>query len=287
MEKVRSAVDLLRGVSVWGKTLDPVVPFYIGQRVLVTGACGTIGSGVLRALLEAGVDVTGVDWDENAVAKAEYPIVLADFVDFEEYDYDYVIHCAAYKHAVFRHEKSKKSYYHNNYRKVAYWLLQYYMANHEGRFVLCSTDKAAGKSVMGQSKRMCESEVVSRGYTAVRLVNVVGSRGSVIDKWNQGGPYKLCPREVRRYWMQLTDAVYALLRAGLMRPRLYSVWNCPSFSMGEMWDAWNVGKHQYEEIPLGEEEAIEENLIRDGEVLWGDDEELREIHPNNLRDSVL
>ena len=58
-----------------------------------------------------------------------------------------------------------------------------------GRFVLVSTDKAANpKTVMGQSKALCEWVVETYGhrvdvptrFVAVRFGNVLGSSGSVV-----------------------------------------------------------------------------------------------------------
>jgi FlaA1/EpsC-like NDP-sugar epimerase len=94
------------------------------------------------------------------------------------------------------------------------------------RMVLISTDKAVNPaSVMGASKRVAElllGEVMTRfpetAYMAVRFGNVLGSRGSVIPKFEEqiasGGPVTVTDPAMKRYFMLIPEAVSLVIQAG-------------------------------------------------------------------------
>jgi FlaA1/EpsC-like NDP-sugar epimerase len=92
--------------------------------------------------------------------------------------------------------------------------------------VLISTDKAVNpSSVMGASKRAAElalQETQKRFpqtvYMAVRFGNVLGSRGSVIPKFERqilnGGPVTVTDPAMKRYFMLIPEAVSLVIQAG-------------------------------------------------------------------------
>jgi FlaA1/EpsC-like NDP-sugar epimerase len=100
------------------------------------------------------------------------------------------------------------------------------------RFVLVSTDKAVNaKTVMGQSKAICEWIVESWGhrddtqtkFCGVRFGNVLGSSGSVIPIFRKqiarGGPVTVTHPEMTRFFMTIPEAVQLIIQAGAIGGR--------------------------------------------------------------------
>jgi FlaA1/EpsC-like NDP-sugar epimerase len=100
------------------------------------------------------------------------------------------------------------------------------------RFVLVSTDKAANpKTVMGQSKALCEWVVETYGhrtdvptrFVAVRFGNVLGSSGSVVPifrrQLERGGPLTVTHPEMTRYFMTIPEASSLVVQAGAIGGR--------------------------------------------------------------------
>ena len=94
--------------------------------------------------------------------------------------------------------------------------------------VLISTDKAVNpSSVMGATKRLAEKlleqeqrNYPSTAFMAVRFGNVLGSRGSVIPKFElqiaSGGPVTVTAPRMKRYFMLIPEAVSLVIQAGAM-----------------------------------------------------------------------
>jgi len=91
-------------------------------------------------------------------------------------------------------------------------------------FVLISTDKAANPhSVLGVSKRIAELAVVALSgeacrMSAIRLVNVIGSGGSVVPLFlkqiAEGGPVTVTHPDASRWFLSLRETVEAVLACG-------------------------------------------------------------------------
>ncbi|OGF12861.1 MAG: hypothetical protein A2W00_04015 [Candidatus Eisenbacteria bacterium RBG_16_71_46] len=224
--------------------LDEVRESLRGQRVLVTGAGGSIGSELARQIAGfSPAELILLDHSENglyyvhnelAAQRAELALsaVIADLQDaagmdavFARHHPTVVFHAAAHKHVPLLEANPREAVLNNivGTRTLVDAADRYAV----GKFVLISTDKAVNpSSVMGASKRACEMLLQSRSqhsltrFVAVRFGNVLGSDGSVIPLFQRqiqrGGPLTVTHPEARRYFMTIPEAVRLVLQAGAM-----------------------------------------------------------------------
>ena len=149
---------------------------------------------------------------------------------FEKYRPAVVFHAAAYKHVPLMEANPLEAVRNNALatRTVADIAVEFGAK----RFVLVSTDKAVNaKTVMGQSKALCEWIVESWGYRedtptrfcGVRFGNVLGSSGSVIPIFRKqiarGGPVTVTHAEMTRFFMTIPEAVQLIIQAGAIGGR--------------------------------------------------------------------
>ncbi|MBV8256846.1 MAG: polysaccharide biosynthesis protein [Actinobacteria bacterium] len=227
-----------------------VASYLQGHTVLVTGAGGSIGSELCRQIAHVGpARLILVDNAETALFEIERELVaerdftpavpkLIDVKDrkalrrevFEKYKPTIVFHAAAYKHVPLMETHPLESVRNNVVatRTVAELSAEFGVE----RFVLISTDKAVNpKTVMGQSKALCEWVVESLGhrrdvatrFVAVRFGNVLNSSGSVIPTFRRqiekGGPVTVTHPEMTRFFMTIPEAVSLVVQAGAIGGR--------------------------------------------------------------------
>jgi FlaA1/EpsC-like NDP-sugar epimerase len=225
---------------------EAVASYLRGETVLVTGAGGSIGSELCRQISRVGpARLILVDQSETALFEIERELVgerdfsasvpvLADAKDrakmralFERYKPGIVFHAAAYKHVPLLEANPLESVRNNVIatRVVADVAVEFGAR----RFVLVSTDKAANpKTIMGQSKLLCEWIVASYGarpevdtrFVAVRFGNVLNSSGSVIPIFRRqierGGPVTVTHPEMTRFFMTIPEAVSLVVQASAL-----------------------------------------------------------------------
>jgi FlaA1/EpsC-like NDP-sugar epimerase len=237
--------DLLRRPPV-PIDLAPVRGYLAGRTVLVTGGGGSIGSELVRQLVQVGVRrVVALGHGEDGIYEllqglarrgvtVEVVPVIADVRDldrlrqtFARYRPEVVFHAAAHKHVPLMEANPEQAVLNNveGIRNVVR------AAREAGvmRLVNVSTDKAVNpSSVMGGSKRLAECVVkeaangggACRTYVSVRFGNVLGSRGSVIPLFRKqiaaGGPVTVTDPEMTRYFMTIPEAVQLVLQAGAL-----------------------------------------------------------------------
>ncbi|MGH3008078.1 MAG: polysaccharide biosynthesis protein [Gaiellaceae bacterium] len=227
-----------------------VASYLEGHTVLVTGAGGSIGSELCRQI--ARVRPTRLILVDNAegplfeierelVSERDFTPAVPKLVDvkdreamrrevFEKYRPTVIFHAAAYKHVAMLETHPLASVRNNvaGTRVVAELAAEFGVE----RFVFVSTDKAVNpKTVMGQSKALCEWIVESLGhrrdvptrFVAVRFGNVLNSSGSVIPIFSKqierGGPVTVTHPEMTRYFMTIPEAVSLVVQAGAIGGR--------------------------------------------------------------------
>ena len=217
------------------------------NRVLVTGAAGSIGSELCRQIcrfrpkqLVMFERAESPLYDLHIELTKNFPDIdiraeLGDIRDprnldgaFGRYQPKTVFHAAAYKHVPMLEMQPWLAITNNisgtlNVVAAAKeWKVE--------RFVFVSTDKAVRPAnVMGASKRVSEMAVLCRNggnhdhntkFMIVRFGNVVGSAGSVIPLFKkqiqQGGPVTVTHPDVIRYFMTIPEAGQLILQAGAM-----------------------------------------------------------------------
>lgn len=221
------------------------------KTILITGAAGSIGSELVRQVVNFGPDaIVLVDNAEtplfllmlelqglapNAVFYAELASVtdqVAIEAVFSRYKPDVVYHAAAYKHVQMMEEAPRQSVMVNVFgtRIVADLAAKYGV----GTFVMISTDKAVNPAnVMGASKLIAEKYVAALHhslllgnpelkikYLITRFGNVLGSNGSVvpviIKQIEDGGPVTITHPDITRFFMTVKEACQLVLEAGAM-----------------------------------------------------------------------
>lgn len=240
-----SIEDLLRRPPVH-VNVEEIADYVADERVLITGAGGSIGSELVRQILPIGPrELILLGHGENSIYEIQQELrrkhdytascVIADIRDlerlqdvFDRYRPTVVFHAAAHKHVPLMETDITEAVTNNvmGTRNLAQ------IASRSGvkRFVMISTDKAVNPtSIMGASKRIAERviQAESRGSTTqfavVRFGNVLGSRGSVVPLMRKqieaGGPVTVTHPDVTRYFMTIPEAVQLVIQAGAMGGR--------------------------------------------------------------------
>lgn len=218
--------------------------FLKGEKILVTGAAGSIGSEICRQVAKFGPEqLILLDHAETPLfhihreLSASFPdltimpivgdVKNRDKVDalFGEFLPDVVFHAAAYKHVPMMESNQVEAVTNNigGTKILADISHQFGVRN----FVLISTDKAVNPTnVMGASKRVAEMYIQALAgksrtrFTTVRFGNVLGSNGSVIplfmEQIKKGGPVTVTDPKVIRYFMTIPEASQLVLQAACL-----------------------------------------------------------------------
>jgi FlaA1/EpsC-like NDP-sugar epimerase len=212
------------------------------ETILVTGAGGSIGSALAEALARTPSRfLVLLDHSEQnlhdvhlrllAAGRPDHAAVLGDVLDrsllaelFERHRPAVIYHAAAFKHVPLM-ESNPIAVVRNN--AIGTWeLAKTAVAFAAGRLLVISTDKAVDpRSIMGASKRLAELVVLRMSgsrtkINAVRLSNVLGSRGSVRPLFQSqiahGGPVTVTHPEARRYFLTLAETVELIMAAAAL-----------------------------------------------------------------------
>lgn len=229
-----------------------------GERVLVTGGSGSLGSALLaRAAAEgwAGmVTVLSRDEAKQAALRERHPEVrymLGDVRDQQALaramrGQDVVVHAAAYKR-VPEAERETMACVGANVEGSMNVVREALRAG-VPRVLGISTDKACAPiNAYGASKALMERlfQSVRQGggsdgqaFTLVRYGNVLASRGSVVpamrERLERGEPVQLTDPGMTRFWLTLEDAVDLVLAALELADGQVLIPRCPASSMASL-----------------------------------------------------
>jgi FlaA1/EpsC-like NDP-sugar epimerase len=214
---------------------------HAGECVLVTGAGGSIGSALVLTIASAGPArivllesseqalVEVIERLEAAFPRIPYEAILGSCGDTALLDAvlgnlqpRIVFHAAAFKHVPLLEENPFAAVRNNAIGTYA--LAQAAACHRTPQLVLISTDKAVNPcSMLGVTKRISELIVVSLSsprtrMNAVRLVNVIGSSGSVVPIFLRqiaaGEPVTVTHPQAQRRFISLPEAIEAVLATG-------------------------------------------------------------------------
>ncbi|WP_344201494.1 polysaccharide biosynthesis protein [Pseudolysinimonas kribbensis] len=216
--------------------------FLRGQRVLVTGAAGSIGSTLVRQIATMDPDaIVCVDWWENGMffleqEFADDPRISYHVADvkssarlkavFAEMRPTVVFHAAAYKHVPMMQRDPVEAINNNIGGSVA--VMRTAVEAGVRHVVYVSTDKAVNPvNVMGATKRIGEIAMTdlarhssATSLTAVRFGNVIESNGSVMQTFRsqlaRRAPLTVTDPEVTRFFMTLDEAAQLVIQSAFI-----------------------------------------------------------------------
>jgi len=262
--------------------------------ILITGAAGSIGSGLVRQLAGYNpIKLIMLDQAESPLydihneLKDEFPnvdfeVVIGDIRNFErmknlfdKFKPTYVFHAAAYKHVPLMEDNPSEAILTNVFGTRN--LVDLAVANKVDKFVMISTDKAVNPTnVMGASKRIAEiyaqraNSTSDTKFITTRFGNVLGSNGSVIPLFqrqiDQGGPITVTDERITRFFMTIPEACQLVLEAGSMG----NGGEIFVFDMGESVKIVDLAKKmiQLSGLELGKDIQIKFTGLRPGEKLY-------------------
>lgn len=213
-----------------------------GKKILITGGTGSIGSGLVRRLLEFNPKVIRIfSNDENALFDLEQELkeysnlrfLVGDVRDKERLkkateNMEIVFHAAALKHVPLCEYNPFEAIKTNVIGTQN--LLEVAIDMNVEKVITISTDKAVSPvNVMGATKLLAERLTIAANYykglrrtvfSCVRFGNVLGSRGSVVRLFEKqiqnGGPVTLTDPDMVRFVMSMDRAIELVLKAAEM-----------------------------------------------------------------------
>ncbi|MEM6398075.1 MAG: polysaccharide biosynthesis protein [Bacteroidota bacterium] len=231
------------------------------RSVLITGVCGTVGSALLKLLLEEPVkEVIGIDCNETELFfvdqqyrdEKRVSLYLCDIknrVQLKRYfrEGGIVLHTAARKHVIINELAPQEAVQTNIIGTQN--VIDSAIDAGSDRVIFTSSDKAVNPTnVMGTSKLMGERLMTAANamtsnqppiFASTRFGNVLGSNGSVIPIFQRqieaGGPVTVTDMDMSRFVMTLDEAAKLVLQSVfLAKGGEVFVTKMPSLNIGDL-----------------------------------------------------
>jgi len=215
--------------------------FYEDKIILITGGVGSIGSEIVKSVLDYNPEVVRVlDINETGLFNLEHELqsekirlFVGDIKDKERLQraiesVDIVFHAAALKHVPlceYNPFEAVKTNVHGTQN-----LIDVAIDEEVEKFIAISTDKAVNPvNVMGATKMLAERLTISANFykgeretafSCVRFGNVLDTVGSVIplfrNQIKNGGPLTVTDPDMTRFMMSISNAVELVLKSAEM-----------------------------------------------------------------------
>jgi FlaA1/EpsC-like NDP-sugar epimerase len=264
------------------------------KTILVSGAAGSIGSGlVLELLRHHPKKIILLDQAESPLydlenqlrqleTQTKLEVVIGDVCSlnrmqkiFDVFRPQIIFHAAAYKHVPMMENNPSEAIHTNilGTKHLVDLACQYQVE----KFIFISTDKAVNPTnVMGASKRIAEmyaqfkNQGGSTKFITTRFGNVLGSNGSVIPVFQKqienGGPVTVTDERITRFFMTIPEACQLVLEAFTMGEggEIFV------FDMGESIKIIDLAKKmiQLSGLELNKDISIKITGMRPGEKLY-------------------
>jgi FlaA1/EpsC-like NDP-sugar epimerase len=278
------------------------------KRVLITGVTGTLGTTLVRLLLqdENLDEIVGISRDEQKQRQIpthpKLKLRLADIRDPASVQralgsdpVDYIFHLAALK-CVDTLEYHPYEAFQTNV--VGTQNMVDIAEQYGAKLTFTSTDKACYPiNAYGQSKALAEKIVLNAGHTVCRYGNVIGSRGSflpslILSLKTEGKAYLTHPN-MTRFWMSAGQVALFVRDAGreskggLKVPEGLRACDMPTF-IKAVASFCGVEKYEVEEIGVRPGEKFHETLVtaEEGGRVDSSDRE-RQFHFKSLQRFII
>ena len=211
------------------------------KRILITGACGSVGSELTKFLLNNDNTICAFDNSEDGLFRLEQSVknkskkdnlrlFFGDVRDAERLkmalsDVDIIFHCAALKHVNIS-EYNPFEAIKTNLTGVSN-LIQSALDNDVKKVIFTSSDKAVNpSSIMGATKLIGERLFITANhyigksntkFACVRFGNILNSNGSVLKIFKsylkEGKPLPITSKEMTRFFITIEEAINLCLDA--------------------------------------------------------------------------
>ncbi len=215
------------------KNIEKLKKFYKGKKVFVTGGAGSIGSEIVRQLIDLEVQKVFVyDNSEYLIFMLEQQLkeqgtrdrcelIVGNILHdnkldslFKKINPDIIFHAAAYKHVHLMQDNIDEAIYNNviGTKRV----IDTALLNNIKLFTFISTDKVVNPtSIMGATKKLCEYYIQclrspKTKFNIVRFGNVINSNGSALPLFErQMALHKyvtVTHKKMQRFFMSIREA---------------------------------------------------------------------------------
>ena len=237
--------------------------FYENKTVLITGGVGSIGSELVRKVMEYNPKVVRIlDNNETALFNLEEELqsekirlFVGDVKDKERLrraieEVDIVFHAAALKHVPLCEYNPFEAVKTNVIGTQN--LIDVAIDEEIEKFTTISTDKAVNPvNVMGATKLLAERLTISANFykgkrktalSCVRFGNVLDTRGSVVPLFEkqikEGTPLTITDPNMTRFMMSIPKAVELVLKAaGMTKGAEIFILKMPALRIGDLSEA--------------------------------------------------